>query len=305
MDYKYTKDKDRILFTENGGKFADEFINLLKEIDWNWRYEGECIFLINNEYSDSTTEFVKLPCKATLPKTPYFVFGGYVYELFNKEYGHLEKFLDPTGDVDVRINLPSIETLQEYSIMNFWYEEIECNKLNSVMEGYLNYLFTSVVDKVRDINIDNTVDFDIKEDDEGNIVHYEKIGNVYVAKVYHPLSVKIQVVCKFKNMSAPDHLFELVWLIKKTVGEVLRPHLIKNSKVNNVFVQDLQSLIVDNIGSANDRIYLYGKPNQHKWFNHIQRLKYINYIFDRLIIDYDRPDKILIASLLCYHFYFF
>lgn len=303
--YKYTRDKDRILFTENGSKYADDFINLLKEIDWNWSYEGDCVLLINDENSDSTTEFIKMPCKATLPKTPYFVFGGYVYELFNKEFGHLERFLDPTGDVDVRINLPSITSDPVQNIINFWYEEVECTNLNSVMDNYLNYLFQHVVNKVRQIKILNTVDFDLKEDDEGNIVHSEKVGNVYIAKVYHPLSVKIQVVCKFNNMESPDHLFELVWLIKKNItGEVLRKNITKNPVINGIFVQDLPSLIVDNIGSANDRIYLYGKPNQHKWFNHIQRLKYINYLFDKLIVPYDKGDKILIASLLCYLFLF-
>jgi hypothetical protein len=125
MDYKYTRDKDRILFTENGSKYADDFINLLRTIDWKWSYEGECTFLINNEDSDSATEFVKIPCKASLPETPYFVFGGYVYELFNKEFGHLTNFLDPTGDVDVRVNLPVITTQHKESFINFWYEEID------------------------------------------------------------------------------------------------------------------------------------------------------------------------------------
>jgi len=303
--YKYTKDKERILFTENGSKYADDFINLLREIDWKWTFEGESTFLINDEDSESTTNFVKIQCKATLPKTPYFVFGGYVYELFNKEFGHLEKFLDPTGDVDVRVNLPSIETFPKQNLSNFWYEEIECTNLNAVMDNYVNYLFQSVVKKVQEIQILNTVDFDLKEDDEGNIVQHEKIGDVYVAKVYHPLSVKIQVVCKFKHMDKPDHLFELVWLIKKkNVGEMLRPNLIVNPVISGVFVQSLPSLIVDNIGSADDRIYLYGKPNQHKWFNHVQRLKYTNYIFERIIGPYDKHDKVLIASLLCYLFLF-
>ena len=303
-NYKYTKDKERILFTENGSKYADDFINLLREIDWNWTFEGESKFLMNDEDSDSTTKFIKIPCKATLPKTPYFVFGGYVYELFNKEYGHLERFLDPTGDVDVRVNLPSIETFPKQGLMDFWYEEIECTRLNEVMDNYVNYLFQSLLKKVEQIQILNTVDFDLKEDDEGNIVQHEKIGHVYVAKVYHPLSVKIQVVCKFKNMDKPDHLFELVWLIKKSVGGVLRTNLVVNPLMNGIFVQSLPSLIVDNIGSADDRIYLYGKPNQHKWFNHIQRLKYTNYIFERIIGSYDKHDKALIASLLCYLFLF-
>jgi len=302
--YKYTKDKERILFTENGSKYAEEFINLLREIDWNWTFEGESTFLINDEDSDSATQFIKIQCKAKLPKTPYFVFGGYVYELFNKEYGDLERFLDPTGDVDVRINLPAIETFPKQSLMDFWYEEIECTRLNAVMDNYVNYLFQSVLKKVEQIQILNTVDFDLKEDDEGNIVQHEKVGNVYVAKVYHPLSVKIQVVCKFKDMDKPDHLFELVWLVKKKVGDVLRTNLIVNPNINGVFVQSLPSLLVDNIGSADDRIYLYGKPNQHKWFNHIQRLKYTNYIFERIIAPYDKHDRALIASLLCYLFLF-
>ena len=42
--YKYTKDKERILFTENGSKYAEEFINLLREIDWNWTFKANLPF---------------------------------------------------------------------------------------------------------------------------------------------------------------------------------------------------------------------------------------------------------------------
>ena len=112
MSYKYTRDNDRKIFTTNGSKHAHHFVSLVREIDWGWTYEGENIFLrgVYNEETDKNVfDFVKLQCTATLPPVPYFLFGGYVYELLNKEYGGLQKFLDPTGDVDVRINTPVVK----------------------------------------------------------------------------------------------------------------------------------------------------------------------------------------------------
>ena len=77
MSYKYTRDNDRKIFTENGSKYADDFISLVREIDWGWRYEGENTFL-RGTYNDDTDkvdfDFVKLECTATLPPVPCFVF---------------------------------------------------------------------------------------------------------------------------------------------------------------------------------------------------------------------------------------
>ena len=75
--------------------------------------------------------------------------------------------------------------------------------------------------------------------------------------------------------------------------------------MDGVFVQDLKSLLVDNVGSANDRISLYGTVKQHKWFNHVQRLKYLNYIFKEFIKLYtDRNELELIGAFICYMFLF-
>ena len=316
MSYKYTRDNDRKIFTENGSKYADDFISLVREIDWGWRYEGENTFL-RGTYNDDTEkidfDFLKLQCTASLPSIPYFVFGGYVYELLNKELGGLKKFLDPTGDVDVRINTPVVKLSErdKYTeVYNFWYEDTEFTKLNDIMEQYSRYLFSAVLSKVSQMNFENTVDFDIKEDDEGDVTDFIKVGNVYVARVCNPSNVKIQIVCKFANMTTSDHLFEMVWAIKKDNDfgedtEHLSHYKDKNPKIQGVFIQDLKSLIIDNVGSANDRISLYGTVKQHKWFNHIQRLKYLNSIFKEIIVMYtDRHEKFLIGTFLCYMFLF-
>ena len=316
MSYKYTRDNDRKIFTTNGSKYADHFVSLVREIDWGWTYEGENIFLrgVYNEETDKNVfDFVKLQCTATLPPVPYFLFGGYVYELLNKEYGGLERFLDPTGDVDVRINTPVVKLSERdkfTEVYNFWYEDENYTKLNDIIDKYSSYLFSAVLSKVSQMQIDNTVDFDIKEDDdEGDVVDFVKVGNVYVAKVCNSFSLKIQVVCKFSNMDKPDHLFEMVWSVTKDpIGEdseYLKHYKETNPKMEGVFVQDLKSLIIDNVGSANDRISLYGTVKQHKWFNHIQRLKYLNHIFKDLIRMYtDRNEIELIGACICYMFLF-
>jgi hypothetical protein len=314
MSYKYTKDNDRKLFTQNGSKYAEDFTSFVREIDWGWRYEGLNTFL-RGTYNDDTEkmafDFVKLQCVATPPPTPYFVFGGYVYELLNKEYGGLQKFLDPTGDVDVRINTPLVKLSEKdkYEVVyNFWYEQEECTKLNEIMDNYSTHLFSLVLSKVTEIKLENTVDFDISEEDE-DVVDFIKVGHVYVARVCNPSSVKIQVICKFSKMTAPDHLFEMVWTIKKDSIDqdldILKHSKAVNPKIQGVFVQDLKSLILDNVGSANDRISLYGTVTQHKWFNHIQRLKYLNSIFKDLIRFYtDKYERALIGTFLCYMFLF-
>lgn len=314
MSYKYTRDNERKIFTENGSKYADEFISFVREIDWGWRYEGENTFL-RGTYNDDTEnvdfDFVKLQCTASLPAVPCFVFGGYVYELLNKELGGLKKFLDPTGDVDVRINTPVVKLDERHKyeeVYNFWYEDAECTKLNEIMDNYSNHLFRLVLSKVSQMNFENTVDFDIKDDPEGG-EDFVKVGNVYVSRICNPSNVKIQIVCKFSGMTSSDHLFEMVWVVKKDdIGEEvgqLTYYREKNPKIQGVFVQDLKSLILDNVGSANDRISLYGSVKQHKWFNHIQRLKYLNSIFKDIIVMYtDKHEKFIIGTLLCYMFLF-
>jgi hypothetical protein len=85
----------------------------------------------------------------------------------------------------------------------------------------------------------------------------------------------------------------------------LKTNKVIHPKIQGVFVQDLKSLIIDNVGSANDRLSLYGTVSQHKWFNHIQRLKYLNKIFKELIRSYtDKYERALIGTCLCYMFLF-
>ncbi len=75
--------------------YAPYFFNLVREIPWSkFKYETD-------EYT--------VQCN---PETPYRIFGGSAFELLNREYKNkipqdkkLHNFVDPTGDIDVRIHI--------------------------------------------------------------------------------------------------------------------------------------------------------------------------------------------------------
>jgi hypothetical protein len=129
-EFKYTVDPNRILWTKNVFPIADFLIEAVLNIPWKtYRFEGRCNIwygadkeqtknivwgTINSSQDD--LEILQIPATitATPQSSPYYFFGGCVYEILDRLYGKepgvpkLRPLVDPTGDLDIYLRLPSI-----------------------------------------------------------------------------------------------------------------------------------------------------------------------------------------------------
>jgi hypothetical protein len=91
---------------------------------------------------------------------------------------------------------------------------------------------------------------------------------------------KLQLICKYKGMEYPDHLIEFVILSGENSGGDLIKHQ-RNiaNRVHGLYLDTIDELITGNVNALLDRYDLIGTISQHKWFNHVQRMKYLNAFF--------------------------
>jgi hypothetical protein len=137
-DFKYTEDSDRKLWTKNVFPIAEYIIQAIQNIPWS-TYSFDAYSTVWKS-SGSTFESEEVRVK-TLPlsegESRYYYFGGSVYEIMNKLYNranmpNLHTYVDPTGDLDVMIVLPTFR--------------LEAGKS---LDSYLAYFFYSLPNQYR------------------------------------------------------------------------------------------------------------------------------------------------------------
>jgi hypothetical protein len=135
LDFKYTFNKNRIKWIKNIYPYSYIFLEIPGLIEWeNFKYRGPCQICIRNEEeeeeeegvptfnltldvvddNDSVTRSTALASSTNdLPKCIFF--GGCVYEILSRKYPNvnLNQFIDPTGDVDILLQLPKIQILND------------------------------------------------------------------------------------------------------------------------------------------------------------------------------------------------
>ncbi len=129
-DFKYTVDPNRILWTKNVFPIADYLIDIVLKIPWkSYKFEGDTRMWYSQYDESGRSKFraavgyvpLETKVKAEAHKTPFYFFGGCVYEILDRLYGgepgvpKLRTLVDPTGDLDIFLRLPKIT---KYTIMH-------------------------------------------------------------------------------------------------------------------------------------------------------------------------------------------
>ena len=113
--FNYTDSNNRQLFSTfvNETLTLNKLFSLIKTIDWtrfSFKGESEFVSLIWDEAKDETVSVsTKKSVTATCnEKIPYYIFGGSVYSLLTTKYPDEYHYMDPTGDIDIVLNVPHI-----------------------------------------------------------------------------------------------------------------------------------------------------------------------------------------------------
>jgi hypothetical protein len=199
-DFQYTSNQERVIWTKEMYAIMPKLINAVMDIDWDgFKYTGNSHIVrrIWSSKDNMATEISYDKPTEYNSGIKYHFFGGSCYELLNYSFPEvtLSEFMDPTGDIDVRVVLPAL--MDEYTEdIDFTFSEIETEfqkksspakftphfeektgpkmlvngKLNPFYDAALEYMFNQLAGSLRNHDIEsiplkNTVDFDIKEYD--------------------------------------------------------------------------------------------------------------------------------------------
>lgn len=314
MEYKYTKNKDRIIFSSYLNKLGvvDLMMYIMPSIPWEeYKYEGKNnILCYDTEKDKEIYEDKDIVAVSNIEGDgrPYFYFGGCIYNLYKTMPGREDKknYMDPTGDIDVRLNLPKIISVEGRNDIEFMSNHSHNIKestglLTNLTDNYLRWLCDKIYDiflKIKKKLVNELVEYKFMSDE---YIYYNKnIDNkIYFVIVQEYKMIKIQVECKVKGMKNPDHLFECVVPeddFKESLDMGNRNFNKLCEKYENIYIQTFDGLIDGNISSITDRTVLYNDNDfRHKLYNHIARLRYLN-----LIYPYENKVLDSVKRLLCF-----
>jgi len=273
---KYTQDKNRILFSKKVETLIEPILEHIRQMKWSeYSYKGPC-HLMNGE----TDEFEKVMIEAKLNSHPYVIIGGAVYFIYKQVYPDVG-YMDPTGDVDIHLDIPKVLSINDKSDMrtlsNYYISTLKDKTLNELSLHYMNWLLDNVYDL---FEVD---DLEAYEYTTESIITRTKNNKLYFSIVQEPNMIKLQVECKVKGTDSPDHLLEMVLIANDEFcdGWDKKSVFYKGIQEFNGFpIQTYNKLIEHNMQSIEARFELANDPSaKHKLYNHIGRVRYLNYIY--------------------------
>jgi len=311
-EFKYTRDEDRIRWTKNAVPIGQYLIPCIRNIPWlKYSFTGKTTLWAENPdhaesfnphkndklESESSCISEEIKIKAELSSEPYYFFGGCVYEILNAivmgERVHsndinLRDYVDPTGDIDVRITAPYfiIDQPYDYDFSSYLLTE-NGTRMTTFLDHYTDWVFNQLKEQVQSMPLfeklfENTEAFELSEEPiEAAFANLSvRIGNLWLVRIleYQSKMVKIQLVVKFID-TKPNHILEIVLPIDT---ECTRPPL-KNeidsymSIINGIRIESFAKLIAGNISSMLERKQYHNiNESRHKFYNHIGRIQYLN-----------------------------
>lgn len=300
---KYTENTNREAFVKK--LESQNILTIIKQIrQFPWKdyvYEGPCTLMTTNE--DEEAKFETKQIRATASSSPYFILGGAAYFVYKTHYRDLLKYMDPTGDIDMHIDLPKIDSIEgdkSLGALSEYFKSTSKTKpdiwgnyeLNELTLHYLHWIFDLLVESV---NIE-TNDLEVYDYIGDNVIHHHhKEGKVHYAIVQEQHMIKVQIECKVHGMQKPDHLLEMIIVSSDNFREGLDSR--NNFKklyydFDGYMIQTFDNMLDDNISAMNDRFELLHQPStQHKLYNHVARIRYLNYIFPFLYKDVSSISK--------------
>lgn len=236
----------------------------------------------------------------------------------------LRDFLDPTGDVDVHFLRPPYNNVEYRPNVapgaNAIIDAILAEPVNTIIHNdndYTDSTFTvpnaliqhwtawihaQVVTAVRASGIAEalaavTEETDYRRNYEGSHADLaERVGNIWVLRTFVSGMAKIQLLVKYNDVEESDHMLEFVHRMNKNEANYVKngKERTRNSEslhLDGLIIQGIPDLIQGNLSGLTDRASLIGNINlQHKFYNHIGRLQYLNHIVPLFFVRIGRED---------------
>ncbi len=218
------------------------------------------------------------------------------------KFPNLHDYVDPTGDIDIGLNWPYVlNDFNETTLMggsdseNPMFSNARKTIFSDYVHRYMRWVYNNFLEKLLTIQEDldylypNSVKFHYGTNEEGReAIEAKQIGNFWLLLI--PLvrgkMYKVQLLAKFKGMQNSDHFVEFV----------LGGLSIKNGNDNyNTYIdydgfpiQPMNELIKDNFEAMVRREGSIHLPQRHKFYNHVGRFKYLNYMYPLFYMMNDR-----------------
>jgi hypothetical protein len=306
-NFKYTSNKNRKKFVTHLFPYGNYIIDLIQSIPWkSYKYNGK----MNLWYEDADGTYKadeKYIYASTEDFLAYYYFGGCVYEILDALYNaNLHKYTDPTGDIDVRINMPKINYKSDKDYTEYYFKNITQNSLemSDLLDNYTRWIYDEFKKQLETIPtvyfqeiFNDTIPFDYKTNYEGKSADITtQLGNLWLVRtlLFDRGMIKIQLIAKFKDMLESDHIVEFVLPVSNNITEVYE--LISDSVgmftkqyqlIKKYPVETFSKLYSGNFSAIKERYNTHNKPNRHKFYNHIGRLIFLNTLLPSII---QRPD---------------
>jgi hypothetical protein len=323
-EFKYTQNEDRIKWTKNAVPIGQYLIPCIRNIPWlMYVYRGRTTLWaekpdseakfnpVKNSKPESESECIpnEVEIHAELRYEPYYFFGGCVYEILNSmalaertrskniPYVNLRNYVDPTGDIDVKIVLPAIKIIgsrTNNADLDFSTYLLKDNGtgMTDLLDNYIRWIFYQLKDQIERMPLfeklfENTEAFELSEE-PGEAAKADlsvRIGNLWLVRVFLPelRMVKIQLVVKFID-TRPDHILEIVLELEDTCkAGLITSEVFSNLNrrlshvINGIRLESFSQLIEGNIGAMKERkVFVENIQFRHKFYNHVGRLQYLN-----------------------------
>jgi hypothetical protein len=332
-DFKYTIDPERILWVKNVFPVGELLINTIQSMPWNsYRYNGDITlwhetstasgYTLTEDNNTVIHESSVGHIEATTQnELPFAFLGGGAYEVLNKAHKGpgfplLHDYVDPTGDLDIKLELPEIiriESDDKTDKMKFLFEDREGTIISGFVENYIDWIFNNlykslkVFEKDFDYLFPRSIDFDYHENHEGQHANDAKrIGRLWLLKVplFERGMYKIQLTAKFDGMANSDHMLEFILTVPNqiqdaswnvfTPGPSFKPRDVYNTSLKTR-VESIANLYNGNVRAMGDRIVAWNTELRHKFYNHVGRLQYLNLLTPALYLGNPQMHK---ASLM-------
>ena len=318
----YTRNPDRIKFTSSNYPFALRIVTAIQKIPWDrYHFHGESTFEYEVAPNDDEDEDTFVPSQSTytavtIPVTakythehvPYIIFGGACYEWLNfnmpPEDRFLSNFTDLTGDIDVRLFMPHVDHKPVYANVQGSHRQVDIlescyieGRPNELLTHLLDWITRHVVEQLRSGVIDTDHLVRCEPVLEGALlappVH---LGNrkLWVTQQFTESEMtKIQITCQMEGMTKPDHVVEFVLSPAKRAFFLNNRRHMMYQTVAGLRIQTIDDLFEGNRSSLMERTPETTRGYEHKYLNHVQRLKFLNMYF---------ANKYSLETIVCYLF---
>jgi len=319
-EFTYTRDRGRINWVKNAYPIGLNLVSCVQNIPWlDYSYSGTIPLWYSED--EETYKIEEVPISTYFKYKPYYFFGGCVYELMNaidsRATVNLRDYVDPTGDIDVRLVMPFIRIPDKHPVDHYEYLLTEDGAhMNILLDNYTRWIYDQLKIQLERMPLfaklfENTVPFDYREVHEADTSDIQdRVGNLWIVRSpqYDRGMIKIQIVAKFET-TEPDHILELVLPIKSKPGIDILNTAANNfqekyNSINGFPLESFSQLIQGNLSGMTDRQSLHINATlRHKFYNHVGRIQYLNNYFhtypDRMI---DNPAKFETQLLQLFHY---